>query len=400
MARWLRFFYFAFLCGVFLTSKAHAVDVQAKFDVQANGIYRTLPQQGFSDAGSSTTDGLLFTGAQVLLTQEHWEFEIREELRALFGDSTSLPAGDFARISIQSPNRYMNAGRVLVDNQDLLLVSDLERLRASYVFSNGEVWAGRRPVSIGTLSFFKVWNKFTRSVTGLVGPTIIFGSDGLGGSVQLGQVSLREFSLFGSTHEEDVTLLETTWFNDFAEFRFLGGSWWRNTALGFAFSRTIWDWMLRGELLYLSSGNGDHNGSNSETQFGLGFDGALNSAFSLLVEAYYQSIGAMDTSEYTVLDPSRFTNFRGRYYGFANVSWQASTLWKFGIADLLNMVDAGQIIILRANHSLSDSVELVGEGYFPVAADGAEFSKRTFVFSDGNFLGSGSQVTLGLKASF
>jgi hypothetical protein len=274
------------------------------------------------------------------------------------------------------------------------MISDIERLRGSYTFAQGEIWAGRRPISLGTLSFFKVWNKFTRPVSGLFGPAIVYGSDGFGASYQAGDANFKGISLYGPIQEDDAHLLETTLFTPFAEMRILAGRWWDHTAVGFAFSKTVFDWMLRFESLYLNGEGG------SETEIGIGVDGAINADWSLLLETYYQSNGAVDTSNYSLSDPSRFTTLRARYYSIALLNWQLSTLWKFGIGDLLNGVDGGQIAILKLNYSLSDNVEVLSEVNLPFASDGAEFSKRTFVFRDGNYLGSGNQFTLGLKATF
>jgi hypothetical protein len=379
-------------------TNAEAVELRSRFDLQANGIYRTLSQQGFSE-GTDVADGMLFFGTQLLASEKDFEIEVRHELRSIFGDSPTYPTGDPARLSIRSPDRFIHLDRTFIEGEQVETVSDFERLRASYLFSAGEIWVGRRPVSLGTLSFFKVWNKFTRPVSGLFGPTIIYGSDGAGFSVQSGEFSVRGLGLLGATHEDDSLLAEAIWFSRFAEFRLLGGSWWRNQALGFAFARTAFEWMLRGEMLYLN-GAGDHGASDSETQIGLGIDGAIDAEFTLLLEGYFQNIGKMDTSQYPIFDPSRFTNLRARYYAFGLLNWQASTIWKFSVGDLVNVVDGGQIFIARLSHSLSDAVEVLAEANVPVAAEGGEFSRRTFVFNDGNFLGTGNQFTAGLKATF
>jgi hypothetical protein len=372
---------------------AEAFDLRTKFDFQANGIYRELSQQGFTQA-NSVLDGIFFFGTQIVASSDQFEFEIRHELRSVFGDTPSYPEGDIARLNIRSPERFMHADRTLVSTRRVEAISDIERLRASYNFSEGEVWVGRRPISLGTLTFFKVWNKFTRPVAGLFGPAIIYGSDGFGASYQSGSLSFKGISLYGPTSEDDAHLIETTLFNSFAEMRLLTGRWWNHTAVGFAFSKTVFDWMLRFESLYL---NGE---GASEGEVGLGFDGAINADLSLLLETYYQSIGAVDTSNYSVFEPSRFTTLRARYYSIVLLNWQLSTLWKMGIGDLLNGVDGGQIAIFKLNYSLSDDIEVLSEVNIPFASDGAEFSKRTFTFRDGNYLGSGNQFTLGLKASF
>ncbi len=372
---------------------AQAYDLRTKFDFQANGIYRDLSQQGFTQA-NSVLDGIFFFGTQIVASSDQFEFEVRHELRSVFGDTPSYPDGDIARLNIRSPERFMHAERTLVTSKSAEVISDIERLRASYNFSEGELWVGRRPISLGTLSFFKVWNKFTRPVAGLFGPAIVYGSDGFGASYQTGSVSFKAISLYGPTSDDDAHLLETTIFSSFAEMRILTGRWWDRTAVGFAFSKTLFDWMLRFESLYLKGERA------SETEVGLGLDGAINAELSLLLETYYQSNGALDTSSYSIFDPSRFTNLRARYYSIALLNWQLSTLWKAGIGDLLNGVDGGQIAIFKLNYSLSDDVEVLSEVNIPFASDGAEFSKRTFTFRDGNYLGSGNQFTLGLKAAF
>lgn len=389
----MRFALITLSIAVLASPAASAVDVRTKFDIQGNGIHRSLSQRGFSDE-NSVADGLLFFGSQISATGDSFEFEVRQEFRAIFGDSPSLPQGDLARLKIVSPPRLIQMDSLLVENRNLNLISDIERLRASLVLAEGEAWVGRRPISLGTLSFFKVWNKFTRPVSGLFGPTILYGSDGFGASLQAGDLNLRALSLYGPAAEEDAHLLEGVWFNPFAEVRVLGGRWWERTAVGVGLSKTVLDWMVRVESLYLGGSAG------SETQIGVGIDGAMSSTLSLLVESYYQSIGEMDTSRYSISDPSRFTNLRARFYSFALFTWQVNALLRAGFGDLLNGVDGGQIISLRLNYSLSDSIEILSEFNLPIANDGGEFAKRTFVFNDGNYLGSGSQLSLGLKATF
>ncbi len=386
------------LFGLFATvlggvRPASAIDFRARFDLQTNGIYRSLSQQGFSEA-ATVADGLVFFGSQVMATSDSFEFEVRHELRSIFGDTPTYPPGDIARLNIQSPERFFRMDRILIENDRTVVVSDFERMRASWVLENGEIWLGRRPISLGTLSFFRVWNKFTRPIAGLFGPVITFGSDGFGASYQFGDVSFKAVSLYGVEKQDDAHLVEMLWYNPFAEIRFLGGRWWNHTAAGFAFSKTIFDWMLRFESVHLK------NDSRTETQVGLGIDGAISSVVSVLAETYYQSIGEVDTSRYTVFDPSRFTNMRARYYSILLLNWQATSLWKLAAGDLINGVDGGMIGILRANYSWSDNIELVSEFNLPFASEGAEFAKRTFVFKDGNYLGSGSQLTVGLKATF
>ena len=381
------------LAMFFILPSASAVDVRTKFDLQTSGIYRSLSQSGFSEA-NSVLDGILFFGTQAILSSDSFELEVRHELRSVFGDTPTYPEGDLARLSVRSPERFMHAERILIDSKGLQTISDIERLRASFNFAQGELWVGRRPVSLGTLSFFKVWNKFTRPVSGQFGPVIVYGSDGFGGSFQAGDSSFKAISLYGPTEDDDAHLLESTFYTSFAEIRLLGGSWWGHSAVGLAFSKTVFDWMLRFESLYLNVN------SKSESQVGIGVDGAINAELALMLETYYQSNGAVDTTDYTIFEPSRFTTMRARYYSIAILSYQLSTLWKVGVGDLVNGVDGGQIGILKLNYSLSDEVEVLGEVNIPFASDGAEFSKRTFVFRDGNYLGSGNQFTLGMKATF
>ena len=379
-----------------------AVEFARKSDLQISGMGRYWNQFGLLDKNYSLDNLTVFgnQGTVQFLTPDAEastpgiELEVRHEFRILAGSSGGAVSTALDYIPIEKPNRFVSLSSLLSSGDNFRAISDFEKVKLQFEYKSVNAWVGRKPVSLGSISFFRVWNQFTRPVSGVFGPVLVYGSDGGGVQYQTSAGSLQALSLLGSSEDWTANLVEGELNLGFGEVKILAGKWWNYSAAGLSLSIPVQEWLLKVESL---SWNLD---VSADTMAVLGFEGGLGSQWSFDWEFLFQSFGNTETSQYRLTPQSKFSSLRAMYYHFFRVEDQLSAFWRAQLSALLNGIDGGTMVQSAVRYSISDETELSADYSFPVGQKGGEFSTKTFDFGNGLYVGAGQQLVLTLKTSF
>ncbi len=373
-------------------------------DLEAREYLQSLSQSEINPE-THLSDQWLLVDSQ--LRQEFGSFQIQVLNRFWLttGESRGLSVADPLRFQIMIPPRLFNLSSTLIDNSNTQVVSDFERLGVKWENETSEIYVGRRPLSLGYLSFFRVWNQFN-FVPGQATWVFsqVFGSDLVSLSHTLEIFGLRAAlhwnSVFGQNRNSDAHLLKMTLFPKKSEIHLLLGRWWNSTSLGVAGTLDFYGWALRLEQVthFLAS-------SSAETQLGLGAERAINDRWTLLVEAYYQSFGVNSDQPgpngiYPLNLPSQFSPYRAQLYGFLSLGWIPYSLWKIDAGGFVNVIDKSRLILIGITRSMSDHFDVNLQGIVPWGGEWTEFSGKTFSIGPQISAGLGPQILVGMRASY
>ena len=386
----ISFFAISLLAGF----RASALDLEQKFSVEPSTYYREIHQSGFSDIHSAL-DFFIQSSAEFRVTHGKFGLEVKPEVRGLYGRGAGARPVEPAHLTVRSPDRFMSLRQKLDMKDDWYL--EIERLALSYRLENFELSAGRKPVSLGVLKVFSVWNKFSRPLPMIAGPTLVFSSDNLYARYQKGEWSLFAGVIEGQRDIDRVSLLEATYFGEALEAHFLLSRWWQRNVGGVAFAKDLWGATVRWENLWVAPGS---VGDRQEYQTGLGAEYAVNERITVLAEFLFQSDGSHHRSEYLTRVRTRYQSLPAFLYNYSQLQYKLTSFWTVTGAALVNMVDWSFYAILKANYSYSDNVELYGEFDMPTGRSNTEFSRRTLSFPGDKYIGGPTQVMVGARVYF
>lgn len=366
-------------------------------ELQLYGDFRHFDEAAFTDY-PEVADAIGIAGENLRASAGAWQLEVRPELRVL--QSPALGAtdpNDVARISVAPPPRFLDLDAEFVRTDHTQVVGTIERLALSWQGENAEVYVGRRPISLGVLKVFPVWNKFTRVLPFQPSVLQFNASDGAGARIQFGSHSFRVATVAATDGEADgVALGEYTFYGPGFDVLALGGRWWGETAAGLAFSADLRGVGVRNEFLAVGLG-----GANAvQYQDGLGAEYAWNEALSTLVEFLWQSEGE-DTREVVAPTPrTRYMPLKSKYYAYANGTLKLGPLWSASLGGCLNAMDGSFFAIGSVARSISDQMDLLVELKAPLGPDQSEFSPTSYYVVDDLALGYPYSVAATLKWAF
>lgn len=327
---------------------------------------------------SEQEDVYLFVNTRVTGANRNFSFDIQPEMRTMEGSKDLLSP---MRVDVQSPNRLMSLNSKLNSSPRNETVLDLERLNVNYRVGSAEFSLGRKPVSLGVLSVFPVWNKFTRPLIVDFGPLRTFNQDQASVRYQSGAWMFQAIDIEERTVERATRIGEITWYGDGFEIHFLGGEWWQSGAFGVAAIQDIKGFSFRLEEISFS-GDG--------VQLGAGVERALNEHWSFLGEYLYLERGDSSTDQYLVVPLSQFRPLLAKNYGFVRFEYKQGQLWTFQLGSLINFLDRSELLNPNVRYSLSNDTDLSLEGRLPIGADKAELSRALMP----------TQLLLGLRTAF
>lgn len=365
-------------------------------NVELSPQYRSLSQKGFSEF-DEVWDVFALINTHAEYSSENWNFEAKPEIRSVMsrGVLDPLPAG----VSSQTSRRVLNSRRMLFREKDGEAYFDFDRLNLRHGFENGDIYIGRKPLSLGVLRFFPVWNKLTLPLIFQPGPEWIENPDIIGGSYQSGRFSYRLVaSRTGDAQKDDLVLLETRFSGEGSDLQMLAGWWWENVAVGVAGAFDVLASTLRVEALWLEQTAGANR--RPQVQAGLGFERALSEKWTLVTEALYQSEGVLDVKN-TLSAPNRFMILSGRWYLLPNLSYQVHPLWtlRAGVLAALTKSDS-YVAIAGFEHSVTDNTTLTLKLKLPFGSRVGEFGSARYSDIFGYRLGASSTALLQLQSTF
>lgn len=331
-------------------------------------------ERQYNDSGTSHTRDFLESYAlideSVEWTSKNWYFEIKPQIRAVQSPAVTAPFP--GAVTAATSRRLLNTVRLLNRSEDRDVYFDLDRLNLRYQVGAVEIYGGRRPVSLGVLRFFPVWNKLTLPLVFRPGPEWVENPDSIGASTQFGNIGARAFAARGNhAGRDDLMLGEFKYFGNGFELQSLVGSWWQHTALGLAATVDWNDRALRLETLYISA----DATTPALVQFGAGVETALNAKWTLVMEGFYQNLGYRKSAAgYPLLPQSRFMLLESHSYFLPHVLYQWSGSWRIGGGGLLNIEDPSFVGLMNADYIWSDSVSLEFKAKWPIGGPGSEFT--------------------------
>ncbi len=386
-----------FFLALFCLVEPALADWNARNSIELSPQHRKLNQNGFTRE-NDVSDVFALATSHLEWSEGNWFAEIKPEVRAVM--SNGILAAVPAAVSAQTSRRALNSRRTLANDSGhpgSEASIDLDRFNVRRSFEFGDVYLGRKPLSLGVLRFFPVWNKLTLPLIFQPGPEWIENPDVVGGTTQIGGMTYRIFaSRAGEPSVDDLALMTARMVDEGFEVQFLVGSWWLRSVAGVAVAFDFQAATLRLESLWVSQ----YSQEAAQGQIGLGFERALDEKWTLVAEALYQTAGLEDVAG-SLAPPSRFMNLGGRYYFLPHLSYQVHPLWQIK-AGVLTAFGQNQSAIAMGGfeHSMSDNTTLTLKMKLPFGAEKGEFGPERVTAPMGRKLGMSSTVLLQLQSTF
>ncbi len=369
-----------------------------KTEIQPFLFYRKIQQEKLSPK-TEAIDFYLQSSFLTKVSNADWQFEFMPQILGIGEIENNTFGNDPIRtdpyfLSVKSPDRFMNLRHRLNSKGEWYL--ELERFNIAYEKDNLEILIGRKPLSLGILKVFAVWNKFSKPLPVTPGPSLVFSSDIFSIRSQVDSWSFEGDIIEENTPEFRTTIFQSAYYHTEFEMHLLAARWWQRETLGFAISRDFLGATFRLESLWLNT----FENMPSETQIGFGTEYAISDKTTFIDEFLYQSEGDKRIADYKLGLASRFRSLRAFLYNFAQLQYKVTSLWTASGAALSNLLDGSQILVAKAQYSYSDNTDFVIELDNPTGRKNTEFSSTTFRFPNGATLGASQQFSIGLKTVF
>jgi len=359
--------------------------------------YRQLNQQGFS-GNDSVVDGFGMLNSHAEWSRGNWFVELKPEVRAVASrGAKDDPSVNPNAVSVATSRRVLNTRRSLIQEEDGEAFFDFDRLNIRRTFALGEIFLGRRPLSLGVLRFFPVWNKLTLPLVFQPGPEWIENPDIAGASIQQGRFAYRLFAARGNEPKrDDLALFEARFFGQGFELQTLAGHWWQHSAAGLTAAVDALQSTIRLESLWISR----QENEVSQWQVGLGLERALSAHWTLVAEALYQSAGLSDFHN-VAGPPNRFMVLSGKFYALPYLTYQLHPLWLVHAGFLAGLSDETSYVALAGfEHSLNDNTSLTLKVKWPTGSSTGEFGDHRIATTFGQTLGMASTAVLQMQTTF
>jgi hypothetical protein len=375
-----------FICLGF-TSVTFAGESNQQFHIESFAQYRDLNQKGLMPR-QEQYEGFVLTDYSYSWTGEALFFEIKPQLRGVESPSSNIAPG----------RRWLGTRRTVVAESDKQLFFDFDRLNLRYQWSNFEMYAGRRPMSLGVLRLFPVWNKLTLPLIFEPGPEWIDNPDGLGIRGSVGPLDIRFINLQGENPREDaIRMAEFKFAPASVELHFLLADWWQRTAFGAAMATDLWDATWRLEAIRFSEKDSDPTLNPTITQWGAGVERALGTRFTVSAEYLQQSLCRDLHSGYGVTTLSRFQVLNGCRYFFPYLDFQVNSAWKTGAGVLANLSDPSFFAIYNLEYIWTDNLSILLKAKWAFGSERREFGSKRYQDVLGNEAGAQSTIFAGLS---
>lgn len=358
--------------------------------------YRLLNQEGFT-SDDSIIDVFGMVSPHVEWSSGQWFAEAKPEIRFVVSKGVKSSPTNPKAVSAATSRRTLNTRRTLFqESASGEAFFDLDRLNLRYTLEQGEVFAGRRPLSLGVLRFFPVWNKLTLPLIFQPGPEWIENPDVVGASTQRGRFSYRAFAARGNEPKtDDLALFENRFFGEGYEIQVLGGHWWEHNAVGATAAVDAMQSTLRFESLWISR----FRDEPAQWQLGAGVERALSEKWTVVAEALYQSAG-VDNFQNVVAPPNRFMVLSGKFYTLPYLTYQVHSLWLVQAGFLTDSEFKGGVALGGFEHSVDDNTSFTLKLKIPVGSSEGEFGSHriSMPFAD-QHQGMASTVLLQLQST-
>jgi hypothetical protein len=358
---------------------------------------RSLNQSGF-ESSSTRMEGFGLVDSAFTASGAEFFFEAKPQVRLVQSPGVKSPGPGVASVGMAP--RWLNSRRVIQRAEDRAVYADWDRLNGRWQsrLESGyaEISLGRRPISLGVLRFFPVWNKFTLPLSFTPGPEWIDNPDGAMARYQSQDLSLRAIEIQGQGSAHDaVSLVEAKFSRQNMDAQILVGDWESRETAGLGLAVDHWGATWRLESLHFEPRRSGHGSTTAGTdQVGLGFERALSAEWTVALEYYQQSLCVEKIGGFGVAPLSDVQVLNGCRYVLPYVDYQINSLWHAGIGSLIQLGDRSGMGFFSAIYSMSDDSTLEFKVKQSFGRRGSEFGSARYKDPLGRTMGAQSTAYL------
>jgi hypothetical protein len=346
---------------LFFTPAIYAVDFENTTELSI--LPFSLSGASFMEEKKDMSGLFLTLSADKKFSSQNWRAEIAPEIRILMSD-ISIPRSLRSSVGF-SDRSFLNQWKITSQDKSDISAS-IEKLNFSYQGENSELLIGRKPVSLGVLVVFPVWNKFSKPFVTNLGPSRVTSQDQLIFHGQLGNWAYQLLDIEQPAPFSSTRIGEFTWFGSGFELHALFADWWNQSTMGFAFSGDLLGTTLKLESLHIQE---------EGWQIGSGVERAFTESLSGIVEFLYLENGAASEREEFSVTPSLFRPLIAKWYGFARIVDKFSDLTTIEFGLLENLIDHSLFINPKISYSVSNDIDMSLEARLPTGTTTTELNR-------------------------
>jgi hypothetical protein len=288
-------------------------------------------------------------------------------------------------IATGGTRRYFDLETTLIENDDLLVTAELDRLFVRWDRPGFRLVAGRQAITWGVAYLWPVLDLFAPFAPQRIDRDYKPGVDAVRVTVPLGDFSEVDLVAAGQGQDlpDDFSAGGLARFNaGTSDFGVMAGSFHTDTVVGGFVTTDVEGTGLRGEVSFTESGDSEDSEIDRErfVRATVGVDRQLTATLTLTAEAAWNGYGADDPSDYPRIAVSDRVqrgevNSLGRSYAGVSLAWQVHPLVTASAAVLGNLGDSSVLIQPTVSWSVSNTVTALF-GLFWGVGDGLDAEGR------------------------
>jgi hypothetical protein len=281
--------------------------------------------------------------------------------------------------------RYFDLETTLVENDDLLVTAEFDRLNLRWERPGFRLVAGRQAITWGVTYFWPVLDLFAPFAPQRIDRDYKPGVDAVRATVPIGDFSELEIVAAGQGKDvsDDFSGAGLARINvGLSDIGFMAGSFHTDTVLGTFITTDIKGTGLRAEMAYTSSGDPSDAAIDRDefVRATVGVDRQLSATLNLTAEAAWNGYGADDPQGYLRIARSdRFlrgeVSSLGQRYAGLSLGWQLHPLVTASAAVIGNLGDNSALFQPTVSWWVSESVTALF-GFFVGVGDGLDSEGR------------------------
>jgi hypothetical protein len=277
--------------------------------------------------------------------------------------------------------RYFDLETTIIENDDLLVIAEFDRLNVRWERPGFRLIAGRQAITWGVTYFWPVLDLFAPFAPQRIDRDYKPGIDAVRATIPMGNFSELEFVAAGQGKDlpDDFSGAGLARINlGRSDIGFMAGSFHTDTVVGTFITTDFRGTGIRGEVSYTESGDPADAQIDRESFVRAtgGIDRQLTGTLNLTAEVSWNGFGADDPAFYPRIAVSdRFrrgeVNSLGRTYAGASLAWQIHPLVSASAAVIGNLGDGSVLIQPTASWWVSEAVTALF-GIFVGIGDGLD----------------------------
>jgi hypothetical protein len=336
-------------------------------------LYGFLSTEGIPDRQDHAELGI-FRLKLAPAIADRLELEVHGLLQA-----SAPPAFAGASIASGTTRRLFDLETTVIDDPDLLVTAELDRLALRWDGPGFRLVAGRQAITWGVAYFWPVLDLFAPFAPQRIDRDYKAGVDAVRATIPLGDFS--EVDVVAAGQGDDLpddfsaAVLARLHFG-LSDFGLMAGSFHTDSVVGGFVTTDVRGTGLRAELALTDSGDARDAEIDRErfVRATFGVDRQLTGTLTLTGEVAWNGFGADDADDYAWIAGSdrvrrgEVTSL-GRRYAGASLAWQLHPLVNCSAAVLANLGDGSVLLQPTASWSVSDAVSALFGLYWGVGDD-------------------------------